>query len=73
MTLGAAKTLPAVMGMGSPRAASSPRKSNCGIVAIVPAHRFIAVWSPELDRSGNSLAGTIALELFVRLTDLSTL
>ena len=44
-----------------------------GIVAIVPGHCSIAVWSPELDRSGNSLVGTIALELFVRLTDLSIL
>ena len=52
-----------------------PAKSGVGggIVAIVPAHCSIAVWSPELDRSGNSLVGTIALELFVRLTDLSIL
>lgn len=52
-----------------------PAKSGVGggIVAIVPAHCTIAVWSPELDRSGNSLVGTIALELFVRLTGLSIL
>lgn len=52
-----------------------PAKSGVGggIVAIVPGHCSIAVWSPELDRSGNSLVGTIALELFVRLTDFSIL
>jgi glutaminase len=52
-----------------------PAKSGVGggIVAIVPKHCSIAVWSPELDRSGNSLVGTIALELFVRLTGLSIL
>jgi glutaminase len=52
-----------------------PAKSGVGggIVAVVPKHCCIAVWSPELDRSGNSLVGTAALELFVRLTDLSVL
>ncbi len=52
-----------------------PAKSGVGggIVAIVPHHGCIAVWSPELDRSGNSLVGTAALELFVRLTSLSIL
>ena len=52
-----------------------PAKSGVGggIVAIVPKHCCIAVWSPELDRSGNSLVGTAALELFVRLTSLSIL
>lgn len=52
-----------------------PAKSGVGggIVAIVPKHCCIAVWSPELDRSGNSLVGTAALELFARLTDLSIL
>jgi glutaminase len=52
-----------------------PAKSGVGggIVAIVPRHCCIAVWSPELDRSGNSLVGTAALELFTRLTDLSIL
>jgi len=29
------------------------------------------VWSPELDRSGNSLVGTAALEALTRLTQLS--
>jgi glutaminase len=52
-----------------------PAKSGVGggIVAIVPKHCCIAVWSPELDRSGNSLVGTAALELFVQLTNLSIL
>ncbi len=42
-----------------------PGKSGVGggIIAIVPGEMSIAVWSPELDASGNSLAGTQALEL----------
>ncbi|MDN3614034.1 MAG: glutaminase B [Vibrio gallaecicus] len=42
-----------------------PGKSGVGggIIAIVPGEMTIAVWSPELDPSGNSLAGTQALEL----------
>ncbi|GLT14988.1 glutaminase B [Vibrio algivorus] len=42
-----------------------PGKSGVGggIVAVIPGEMSIAVWSPELDRSGNSLAGTAALEL----------
>ncbi|MGF1909108.1 glutaminase B [Vibrio kasasachensis] len=42
-----------------------PGKSGVGggIIAIVPGEMSIAVWSPELDASGNSLAGTKALEL----------
>ncbi|NAW67503.1 glutaminase B [Photobacterium halotolerans] len=42
-----------------------PGKSGVGggIVAIVPGEMSIAVWSPELDASGNSVAGTAALEL----------
>ncbi|MEB6338390.1 glutaminase B [Serratia rhizosphaerae] len=42
-----------------------PGKSGVGggIVAIVPDEMAIVVWSPELDASGNSLAGTAALEL----------
>ncbi|MEZ8246526.1 glutaminase B [Vibrio splendidus] len=42
-----------------------PGKSGVGggIIAIVPGEMTIAVWSPELDASGNSLAGTLALEL----------
>jgi glutaminase len=52
-----------------------PAKSGVGggIVAVVPGQCCIAVWSPELDRSGNSLVGTAALELFVRLTRMSIL
>lgn len=42
-----------------------PGKSGVGggIIAIVPGEMTIAVWSPELDGSGNSLAGTKALEI----------
>jgi len=42
-----------------------PGKSGVGggIIAIVPGEMTIAVWSPELDASGNSLAGTQVLEL----------
>jgi len=41
-----------------------PAKSGVGggIVAIVPHEMTIAVWSPELDEAGNSLAGIAALE-----------
>ncbi len=41
-----------------------PGKSGVGggIIAIVPDEFCIAVWSPELDHAGNSLAGTAALE-----------
>ncbi|NMS24836.1 glutaminase, partial [Vibrio parahaemolyticus] len=42
-----------------------PGKSGVGggIIAVVPGEMTISVWSPELDPSGNSLAGTKALEL----------
>lgn len=42
-----------------------PGKSGVGggIIAIVPHEMSIAVWCPELDSSGNSLAGTAALEI----------
>lgn len=52
-----------------------PAKSGVGggIVAIVPNRCSIAVWSPELDRSGNSLVGTAALECFTRRTNTSIL
>lgn len=42
-----------------------PGKSGVGggIVAVIPGEMSIAVWSPELDKSGNSLAGTAALEM----------
>jgi glutaminase len=41
-----------------------PAKSGVGggIVAIVPQEMAIAVWSPELDAAGNSLAGVAVLE-----------
>jgi glutaminase len=43
-----------------------PAKSGVGggIVAVIPNHMTIAVWSPGLDRNGNSLAAIKALELF---------
>jgi glutaminase len=41
-----------------------PGKSGVGggIIAIVPNRFSICVWSPELNESGNSLAGMAALE-----------
>lgn len=41
-----------------------PGKSGVGggILAIVPGVASIAVWSPALNKAGNSLAGTLALE-----------
>ncbi|CAM4099420.1 MULTISPECIES: glutaminase B [Lelliottia] len=41
-----------------------PAKSGVGggVVAIVPHEMAIAVWSPELDAAGNSLAGVAVLE-----------
>lgn len=43
-----------------------PGKSGVGggIVAVIPGELSVAVWSPGLNKSGNSLAGTKALELF---------
>lgn len=50
-----------------------PAKSGVGggIVALVPGVMSLAVWSPELDRSGNSQVGVAALELFTQITRLS--
>ncbi|MGD9487317.1 MAG: glutaminase [Calditrichaceae bacterium] len=50
-----------------------PCKSGVGggILAIMPEKFSICVWSPGLDRSGNSLAGTKALELFTTITGIS--
>lgn len=50
-----------------------PGKSGVGggIVAIVPEKMSICVYSPRLNKNGNSLAGTKALELFTTKTDLS--
>jgi glutaminase len=52
-----------------------PAKSGVGggIVAIAPGKCSIAVWSPGLDRFGNSLVGTLALELLAQRTKLSVL
>lgn len=46
-----------------------PAKSGVGggIVAIVPHEMAIAVWSPELDDAGNSLAGIAVLEQLTKL------
>ncbi|MBX3486088.1 glutaminase [Phenylobacterium sp.] len=48
-----------------------PGKSGVGggILAIVPGHAAIAVWSPGLNEAGNSQVGTLALEKLVRRTD----
>lgn len=50
-----------------------PGKSGVGggIIAIVPDSMAICVWSPGLNESGNSLAGTKALELFTTYTGIS--
>ncbi|MDH0137564.1 glutaminase B [Aeromonas caviae] len=42
-----------------------PGKSGVGggIMALIPGEISICVWSPELNKAGNSLAGTAALEL----------
>jgi len=50
-----------------------PGKSGVGggIVAIVPKKMAICVYSPKLNKQGNSLIGTKALELFTTKTGLS--
>ena len=50
-----------------------PAKSGVGggIVAILPGQCGICVWSPALEESGNSHAGSLALEMFTTLTKLS--
>ena len=50
-----------------------PGKSGVGggIVATIPGKMSIAVWSPGLNKYGNSHAGTIALEKFTTKTGLS--
>ncbi len=50
-----------------------PGKSGVGggIVAVMPNAFSVAVWSPGLNASGNSLAGTKALELLTTKTGLS--
>lgn len=50
-----------------------PGKSGVGggILAVMPKEFSVCVWSPGLNASGNSLAGTKALELFTTLTGIS--
>ena len=50
-----------------------PGKSGVGggIVAVVPKLMGISVWAPGLNAQGNSLVGTMALELFTSKTCLS--
>lgn len=50
-----------------------PGKSGVGggIVALLPKHFTITVWSPGLNEKGNSLLGMRALELFTTKTKLS--
>jgi glutaminase len=50
-----------------------PGKSGVGggIAAVLPGRFSVAVWSPGLDESGSSLAGTKALELLTTKTALS--
>ena len=50
-----------------------PAKSGVGggILATLPGHFSLCVWSPGLNTKGNSLAGTKALELFTTKTKLS--
>lgn len=50
-----------------------PGKSGIGggIAAIIPGKLSVCVWSPGLNSHGNSLAGTLALELFTTKTGVS--
>ncbi len=50
-----------------------PAKSGVGggVVAVMPGKFVAAVWSPGLSERGNSLAGTMALELLTTKTALS--
>ncbi|MGV3571914.1 MAG: glutaminase [Ramlibacter sp.] len=50
-----------------------PCKSGVGggIVAVIPDHLTLCVWSPALEPSGNSLLGMKALEMFTARTGLS--
>jgi len=47
-----------------------PAKSGVGggIIAVLPGEYAVTVWSPELDPSGNSLAGGAALEYLTMVT-----
>ena len=50
-----------------------PGKSGIGggIAAFIPGELSICVWSPGLNSHGNSLSGTMALELFTTKTGMS--
>ena len=50
-----------------------PAKSGVGggVVAVMPGRFVATVWSPGLSEKGNSLAGTMALELLTTKTALS--
>jgi glutaminase len=50
-----------------------PGKSGVGggIVALIPDRLSVAAWSPGPNEKGNSLAGTLALELFTSKTGIS--
>ena len=50
-----------------------PGKSGVGggIVAVMPGQFSVAVWSPELNKYGNSVLGCKALELFTDKTGIS--
>ena len=50
-----------------------PAKSGVGggVVAVMPSRFTAAVWSPGLSEKGNSLAGTMALELLTTKTGVS--
>jgi len=50
-----------------------PAKSGVGggIVAVIPNKMSIAVFSPRLNKYGNSHSGTIALEMFTSMTNMS--
>ena len=47
-----------------------PAKSGVGggILAVIPGRGCLCVWSPPLDRKGNSTAGATALDLFTTRT-----
>lgn len=47
-----------------------PAKSGVGggILAVIPGRATVCVWSPALDESGNSNAGTAALERLAEMT-----
>ena len=50
-----------------------PAKSGVGggVLAVMPGQFTVCVWSPGLNPKGNSLVGTMALELFTTMTGVS--